>query len=129
MARNSRTPGSTAKPNGNCPSGSFQHSCSTATRSTGDGTQGDDERGERFNVERQRFATGSIAKRFDHSGNEFAGVLITPSPSPQTQSQASSQAQVPIYKNHSWNHGTIEITSRSFHLFDVLWHFCCFGFK
>jgi G3E family GTPase len=26
-------------------------------------------------------------------------------------------------------HGTIEITSRSFHLFDVLWHFCCFGFK
>ena len=123
MARNSRTPGSTAKPNGNCPSGSFQHSCSTATRSTGDGTQGDNERRERFNVERQRFATGSIAKRFDHSGNEFAGVLITPSPPPQAQSQTSSQAQVPMIEIMN---GTIEINIQIVSFIYV--HFCCFGF-
>lgn len=94
VARDSRTPGCAAKPDGHRPSGRFQHSRSTATRPTGDGPQGDDERGERFVVERQRFAAGSIAKRFDHSRDEFAGVLLAPSPPPQTQSQASSQAQV-----------------------------------
>jgi len=94
VAGDSRTPGSTAEPDGHRPSGRFQHSCSAAAGPTGDSSQGDDERGERFVVERQRFATGSIAKRFDHSGDEFAGVLLAPSPPPQTQSQASSQAQV-----------------------------------
>ncbi len=124
MARDSTTPGSrTAEPDGHRPSGRLQHSRPTASRPAtgGDGPQGDDERGERFVVERQRFATGSIAKRFDRSRDEFAGVLLAPSPPPQTQSPASSQAQV-IYSSRVDIRTVRRIHSCNWQLAFGIWH-------